>query len=193
MRMRRIRGCIGLGVLSFWIAGCPATGPVGDQNTNDNSDGGGTDVEAGVEIMIPNEGQNHVSVGQQATYEANPPASGPHWSGAGIAPVAAGVYESVLEEEQWVHNLEHGYVVLLYDCLGSCEPALIDDLQAIFGAAPPSEVFGTTKLVITPYDGLPLSFAVVAWDRQLHLDTLDQDAVLDFYGAHVDQGPEAVP
>ncbi len=92
-----------------------------------------------------------------------------------------------------MHNLEHGYVVLLFDCHGSCPPDLLDDLQAQFNAAPPSEVFGNTKLVITSYDGLPFAFTVVAWDWQMHLETLDQQAILDFYSQFVDQGPEAIP
>lgn len=207
MRLRRIGCCVGPCVLALWVTGCTVAGPGGNQNTNDNGapsngnqsnnngndNGDGDDIEAGVEIMIPNEGQDHVPVGRQVTYQANPPASGPHWSAAGIAPVAAGVYETAQEEEQWVHNIEHGYVVLLYDCRGQCELNLLDELQALFDAAPASVVFGDTKLVITPYDGLPFSFAVVAWDRQLHLRTLDEEAVLDFYVTHVDQGPEAAP
>lgn len=204
MRRRRIWCCIGLGVLASWVAGCPATGSGDNQNTSDNSsngddnnpngsDDGGTDAEAGSEIMIPNEGNDHVPVGQQVSYQANPPASGPHWSALGIAPVAAGVYEPALEEEQWVHNLEHGYVVLLFDCHGTCPPGLANDLQALFDATPPSEVFGNTKLVITAYDGLPFSFTVVVWDWQLHLEALDQEAVLTFYSEHVDRGPEAIP
>ncbi|MBI3834347.1 MAG: DUF3105 domain-containing protein [Planctomycetes bacterium] len=184
MGLRRSWCGFGFGVFAFWITGCVPTG---------SGSAGGTGVQAGVEITIPNEGHNHVPVGQQVTYQANPPASGPHWSAAGVAPVAAGVYQSALEEEQWVHDLEHGYVVLLYDCHGTCPPGLLNDLQALFDAAPPSATFGDTKLVITPYDGLPFSFTVVAWDWQLHLKTLDQQAVLDFYGEHVDQGPEAVP
>lgn len=178
----------GLGVLALWVAGCNVAGQ-GSQNGN--LDGSG--VQSDVEIEIPNEGNQHVPVGQQVTYQTNPPASGPHWSAAGIAPVAAGVYSSALEEEQWIHNLEHGYVVLLYDCHGTCPATLADDLQSVLDAAPPSATFGDTKLVITPYDGLPHSFTVVAWDWQLHLKTLDQQVILNFYNEHVDQGPEAVP
>lgn len=207
---------VGLGVLALWLGGCPSSDVGGGQNTNDNSatgndnssndnssnDNGSNDnsngdgtggIEAGVEITFPNEGAQHVPFGEQVTYESNPPASGPHWSQSGAAPVAAGLYESALEEEQWVHNLEHGYVVFLYDCRGPCQPALLDDLQELLNAAPPSETFGNTKLVIAPYSGLPFLFTAVAWDRQLHLDTLDQAALLDFYSRYVDQGPELVP
>lgn len=205
-----------MGLVILSAIGCPSTGP-GDPNSNDNHNGhdngndnsnrndnsngndnsndnnGGDEIQPGITIEIPNEGAEHVSVGEQVNYDDNPPASGPHWSSTGIAPVPAGVYDEALEEEQWVHNLEHGYVVILFDCGGPCLPSLLDDLQELFDAAPPSELFGNTKLVITPYDGLPFTFAVVAWNHQLHLETLDASALLDFYGEFVDQGPEAVP
>ena len=207
MKRRQIGWSRGGCVLAFAGAGCPSA-DVGDgQNANDNgatdndnssndigsSDNGSDGVEAGVEIVIPNEGAEHVPVGQQVTYLANPPASGSHWSEAGIAPVEAGLYETALEEEQWVHNIEHGDVVILYDCHGPCQPALLDDLQGFFDSTPPSELFGNIRLVIAPYAGLPFSFTAVAWDRQLHLETLDEAALLDFYDRHVDQGPEQVP
>jgi len=210
MQWRDLGQYIGLCVLVLSAAGCP-TGGVGNNNNdntnenqndneNDNTDDNenengndNSDVEAGVELEIPNEGAQHVSVGEQATYQSNPPASGPHWSQGGFAPVPAGVYETALEEEQWVHNLEHGYVVVLYDCGGPCLPALLDDFQDFFDSAPPSQEFGNTKLVITPYSGLPFFLTAVSWDRQLHLETLDEAALLDFYETHVDHGPEHVP
>lgn len=199
-----------LGVILL-VAGCPSGGGDGNQNGNDNTNtntntntnnntntnGNGNDntdeFEPGVDTLIPNEGAAHVPVNEQVDYDANPPASGPHWSAGGIAPVAAGVYEEALEEEQWIHNLEHGYVVILFDCRGPCQPTFIEQLDELFEAAPPSEMFGNTKLVISPYDGLPFAIAAVAWDHQLHLESFDQETLLEFYGTYVDQGPEDVP
>lgn len=199
-------------IATVFIAGCPAGGAGGNQNGNDNTNGNansnsnnnansnnnsndntGQDIEPGVDLLIPNEGHAHVPVGQQVEYVANPPASGAHWSSSGTAPVPAGFYETTLEEEQWVHNLEHGYVVILYDCRGPCSKAVIDQLDGFFAAAPPSQHFGNVKLVISPYDGLPFAFVAIAWDHQLHLESFDADALLDFYETYVDQGPELVP
>lgn len=181
-----------LGLVVMLTAGCPP-GSGNGGSTDDGGDMNDDGVEPGVEITIPNEGNEHVPVRQQVTYDANPPASGPHWSQGGVAPAPAGFYETTVEEEQWVHNLEHGYVVVLYDCGGSCPEGLLADLQGLFDAAPPSSVFGTTKLVITPYAGLPHLVMAVAWDTQLSLDTYDETALLDFYDRHVDQGPELAP
>ncbi len=162
-------------------------------NGNDNTGNGDAGGSAAVEISIPNEGAEHVSVDTQVTYESNPPASGPHWSMPGLAPTTAGLYEVTVEEEQWVHNLEHGYIVILYDCGGPCGKGLLNDLQGFFNEAPPSPNFGNTKLVIAPYDGLPHLHTAVAWDVQLHLDAFDRTALLEFYDSHLDRGPQAAP
>lgn len=174
-----------LTALSLLLAGCPAVSP----DDGDN----GSDVPVGVEIAVPNEGAAHVPVGEQVVYLSNPPASGSHWSAAGVAPVAGGVYETTLDEEQWVHNLEHGYVVVLFDCADDCDEAFLAELTDLFLDAPQSSVFGTTKLVIAPYDGLPHLLTAIAWDRQLHLEQFDQDVLLDFYETYLDQGPELAP
>ncbi len=136
MSQRRFPWLMVLGLLALAPAGCPSA-DVGDgQDTtddgatdDDNGDSNGGDgVEPGVDIMVANEGAAHVPVGEQVTYQANPPASGSHWSQGGVAPVAPGFYETAVEEEQWLHNLEHGYVVVLYDCRGPCHAELLDDL-----------------------------------------------------------------
>ena len=141
---------------------------------------------------VPNEGGGHVPEGTVVDYESNPPASGPHYSGFGLAPVAAGFYEEALRPERWVHNLEHGYVVVLYDCPGDCDPSFLAQLQSPFNDTPPSK-FGTRKMVITRYAGLQPSIMAVAWDVQRDFDTFDNDGILAFYVRRVDQGPEDLP
>lgn len=178
------------------LAGCVPTngGSSGNGNANVNrNDNGNGNVPVNVDIAVANEGAVHLPVGQQATYIANPPASGPHWSAFGIAPVAAGFYDEELEEEQWVHNLEHGYVVVLYDCKGECSRGLLNDLEEFFQIAPPSPTFGNVKLVISQYAGLPHRLTAVAWDVQRHFDAFDEAGLVDFYTTYVDTGPEAVP
>ncbi|WP_139978187.1 DUF3105 domain-containing protein [Nocardioides litoris] len=62
---------------------------------------------------------NHVEQGQSVTYDTAPPAFGPHWNVAGVAP--ATFREKYYGEndrpplEALVHNLEHGYTILWYD------------------------------------------------------------------------------
>jgi hypothetical protein len=149
-------------------------------------------VETPVERHVPNEGDEHVPVGTDIQYATNPPASGPHYAQPGLAPAQAGMYDEALLDEIWVHNLEHGYIVILYDCDGDCDEAFLDQLQVVFDATPPS-AFGNRKMVITRYPGLQPAFMAVAWDVQLDFDSLDAPGMLAFYERHVDNGPEDLP
>lgn len=144
------------------------------------------------EREVANEGSEHVPVGTPVPYSANPPASGAHYSGGGIAPTAKGFYEEVVPPEVWVHNLEHGDVVVLYDCIGECDPVFLNSLRSLTDAVPPSK-FGTKKIVITRYPGLSPRIMAVAWDVQLDFASFDQAGLVSFYQRHVSQGPEDEP
>ena len=144
------------------------------------------------ERLVPNEGATHVAVGTTVQYATNPPASGPHYSAAGISPAAKGFHDETLRPEIWVHNLEHGDVVVLYDCAGTCATDFLDQLRALPNAVPPSS-FGTKKIVITRYPGLATPIIAVAWDVQLDFQSFDQDGLISFYERHEGKGPEDEP
>lgn len=60
------------------------------------------------------QGREHVTPEAVAafTYNSNPPTSGPHlptW-------VKAGVYDAPQSEGELIHSLEHGYVIVNYNC-----------------------------------------------------------------------------
>lgn len=140
---------------------------------------------AGVILNVPNEGRLHVDSDSNPTYATNPPASGPHFE----VPADTGFYCEQLATGHWVHSLEHGYIVVLFDPQKAgplAEPAL----RGLLAIAPASPTFGNQKLVITPYSGLAHAFCVVAWNRQLYLDLPDVCAILSFYQTYIDQGPE---
>lgn len=199
------RHVLSIVALSAWVAGAGCAPVAGGENTNTNTSPGnfndnlhendhpGDSTMFGMELHVPNEGAAHVPVGQEVVYTANPPASGAHWSQAGFAPAPAGFYEETVEEERWVHNLEHGYVVVLYDCGATCTAELLDALHSLFDDAPPSTIFGFAKMVIAPYGGLPGEITAIAWDVQMHLESFDAEALLAFYERHLDQGPELAP
>ena len=60
-------------------------------------------------------------------------------------------------------------------------------LTALFDAIPPSPVCGlepgglSPGPVIARFDDMAWPFAAIVWDRVLPLQTLDQQAILDFY------------
>jgi hypothetical protein len=135
---------------------------------------------------LPDEGFQHVREGSAITYQAHPPASGPHYP----VPAQTGVYPGGLATGYWVHSMEHGYIVLVY------KPPVSADVLAAFQQMvrdfPPSK-FGNVKLVVAPYPDMPHKFAVLSWDWRLVLDTLDREKILEFYRAHVDHGREDIP
>jgi hypothetical protein len=117
-------------------------------------------------------------VGGDIKYTDPPPVGGNHnpcWT-------PWGVHETEVPDEKWVHNLEHGGVVYLYNCKDGCD-AEVKQLEAIVKSQ-------GNYAVLTPYSLLPKRFAIVAWEHRLVSDCLDLDAYKEFYKEHVGRGPE---
>ncbi|HTC85755.1 MAG TPA: DUF3105 domain-containing protein, partial [Candidatus Acidoferrum sp.] len=70
----------------------------------------------------PDMGRTHIAPGSAQTYLSCPPASGNHYFATGIGPIAARYYgpDEATIPQGWVHNLEHGALVVLYSCKGGC-------------------------------------------------------------------------
>ena len=62
------------------------------------------------------------------------------------------------EDDHWVHNLEHGGIVYLYDCPGGCE-AEETQLREMFDSRPAGTV------IVTPYAGQVTPSEITAVDR----------------------------
>ncbi len=78
---------------------------------------------------------NHVDQPQKVTYDVAPPAYGPHWNVAGVAPAPFDekFYEADdrPELEALVHNLEHGYTILWYDETIADDATQLNQIKAI--------------------------------------------------------------
>lgn len=57
-------------------------------------------------------GRDHVSDIYGVKYASNPPTSGPHF----VIWAKRGVYDRVLSDGYLIHSLEHGYIVMSYNC-----------------------------------------------------------------------------
>lgn len=141
-------------------------------------------------VAVANEGAAHVEEGTAVEYRHSPPASGPHYTRT----VEYDVYEQAIPSPYWVHNLEHGAIVLLYRCPDQQEscPDVLRELEELYERTPPGK-YSEAKLVATQYPGMETPYAVLAWNRILELDELDEQQVLEFYRAWVDKGTEDVP
>ena len=136
---------------------------------------------------VDDEGRVHVDAGAEISYRHTPPSSGPHYG----RPANYGVYSSKVPEGAWVHNLEHGGIVLLFKCDGDCDSKAAE-IESIYGGLPVG-AFGEVKLIATPYQRAPTDYTLLAWGWQEDLESLDPARVERFYRDLVDKGPENAP
>ena len=134
--------------------------------------------------------RRHIAPGPtHEPYNTDPPTSGPHYS----IPAKAGFYTDALPDEQLVHNLEHGYVVIWYnaDDLTPDERALlVADIGGAMKVAGNSPSTGTPKLIAVPRPTLKYRLALSTWGRLDVLPRFDQQEILRFIAAFRDKSPE---
>jgi hypothetical protein len=130
----------------------------------------------------PDMGHNHIGAGEKVTYTYCAPASGNHVNRPGTAgPIPARVYgpgDSVIPQG-WIHNLEHGGLVVLYR--GDSPGATPDgqaQLRAFQSAFPPVENCGP---VIARFDQMSTPFQALLWGRVLLMDSWDPALVTAFW------------
>jgi len=144
---------------------------------------------------IPDEGPaTHVDPSTTPTYKFYPPTSGPHYSLQGSAPVPWQTIDNLVEG-QFVHNLEHGGIAILYNCPSGNDCTILKTQleNYVKNLAPAEPQFGKVKLVMTPYSkGMQKKIALVAWHFVDFLDAYDQNEITRFYENHVDKGPEPI-
>jgi hypothetical protein len=145
-------------------------------------------AQASVGVQVPTEGQNHVDPGTVVTYQSRPPTSGSHyptWS------QTYGFMDPPLPTGIWLHNLEHGAVVYLYNCPSGC-PDLVQQLKDLYPTLPLGRNArgGQPRAIIQAYTDMDHKLAAVAWGWKLELDEFDQDLLTRFFEQRIDRGPE---
>lgn len=114
-----------------------------------------------------------------------PPVFGNHYD----TPRPPGVYDSPVSEGNFIHDLEHGAVVILYNCPSGCADE-VNQFRGLLTSLPRSRDFNEVKLVVSPNSKIQHPIALLAWDYEQDLESYDVDAIRAFYQAHVDKGPE---
>jgi hypothetical protein len=136
----------------------------------------------------PDMGRTHVAPGTKVTYTYCAPASGSHYIGSGIGPIQPRVYgpSDTVIPEGWIHNLEHGGMVILYrgDSAGATPEGQVQ-LHAFYDQFPNSPVCnipkGSIGPVIARFDQMSSPFQAIVWGRVLPLDTFDQAKILAYW------------
>jgi hypothetical protein len=132
-------------------------------------------------------GRNHIVAPANQRYAACPPASGPHYAGAD-GPIAARYYspDDATLPQGWIHNLEHGGMIILYSCdKGACDAATQQALQDLFKSFPASPICakpkGSIGPVITRFEEMKKPIAALLWGRVLFQDKLDTAQLLEYF------------
>jgi hypothetical protein len=130
-------------------------------------------------VRVAEMGASHVVPGEDhPPYNSVPATSGPHF-GHPLAPVRWGVYDSSLADEVLVHNLEHGYVNVHYDCPDGC-PELVQQLTDIVDKA--ADRGG--KVLMSPYPDMDARIALTAWTFIDRFDEFDEKRISEFVNSH---------
>ena len=165
---------------------------------------------------IKDEGRGHVDIGTQVDYNSNPPTSGKHYADW----VRSGFYSEPKDDRNLVHSLEHGYVIMSYNCekkVGWIPEVLAHGIeevatesaqtQSTSSALPASfisedchklvdqliavyEKKGKTRLIVIPRLNLDTRIALSAWGYLDKFNDFDEQRITKFIDAHLNMGPE---
>jgi hypothetical protein len=154
--------------------------------------GGGEGESVGQQQV--NDGTEHVAPGTvfpdaERPYSSTPGTSGPHWDPSALA--NWGVYTTPQPEEQLIHSLEHGGIVIWYDP-EALAPDQVSQLADYVNRQTSSGISGRYKFILSPWEGPDFGhpIAVTSWRQLLYLDEVDMDAIEAFQRAHYGRAPE---
>lgn len=133
-----------------------------------------------------NQGQEHITQGQKhKPYNSDLPSSGPHYNDNN-APTPWGVYTQEVPSEVFVHNEEHGGVIIAY------KPDLPKDqiakLQHLFAPPYSDKNFAPIKAILMPRAENKQPIQMASWTRTFSLDSYDQAKIEKFYLNNVNNG-----
>ncbi|MBI2640048.1 MAG: DUF3105 domain-containing protein [Candidatus Sungbacteria bacterium] len=141
-------------------------------------------------IFYPSVGAEHIPLGSTPPkpYNSNPPSSGGHFGSS----ANWGVYDYEVNDQIFIHNMEHGGVWIAYK--PDVPAKVIDQLKEIV------QEYGGSKLVMAPRPANDTDIAVTAWSRVLkfnlsgeELSDAEAKQIKGFYKSYKNHGPEFVP
>ncbi len=150
-------------------------------------------------IEVSDQGRGHIPQKEWENffYNSNPPTSGQHdavWTKAGI-------YEDVQADGHLVHSLEHGYVILSYNCTKVSEKGKAQsakDCDTLKKQLAEIANIKLWKIIVVPRPQLDVPLAVTAWNQiekfekidSTGLKDLDKEKIQAFIQAFQNHGPE---
>ncbi len=134
----------------------------------------------------------HVAIGSDIQWDSNPPSSGPHF------PIWAAyqAYDTPVPRGYYVHDLEHGAIVFVFNCGDAGCPDVVAAFHAASDSLPDDPLCTSAgegirvRTVITPDPLLDVTVAAAAWGWTYKGDCVDLPSLEAFAAAHYGQGPE---
>jgi hypothetical protein len=158
----------------------PTVAVYGDPNVAGTIDDG----EVRTTLDIPDGGTSHVQPGTFVQYTSNPPSSGAHYS----QPLSAGFYDNAVPDGHIVHSLEHGYVVIWYNCDGlsddDCQ-VLKDQIKNLMSYVGGSKLIGMNRT-----GNMKHLIALTSWGKLAFLDAFDDVFIKSFIATNKLHSPE---
>jgi hypothetical protein len=191
-RLLYIVAATGLVALAIVLGVVFLTGAGGDDDLAATMEAGGCQLKTVAAEVGDHSAQ--LDATSNPKWNTDPPTSGPHWP----VPAVYGEYDTPLKPAQFVHNLEHGAVFVLY---GPQVPAAtIQQLRDFYNE-------DTRGMLLAPYAKLKDKIALGAWtvpddfepggtNGKAYLATctrFDQDAFAAFRNDLRFKGPERFP
>ncbi len=151
--------------------------------------------------VTANMGRQHVGKGSPLSYLFCPPTSGTHYNNeSNFSPARPGFYDpdAAIGPGSWIHNLEHGYAVVLYRCAEGICPSedVLTEIRRFVNNGPQTPVAAScgirSKMVAARFDDIATPFALLTWDRASLLESFEFDVAQTFASRWMEKsGPEA--
>ena len=185
-RKRYLFTGIASAIALLFIGSLLVPGGSGQHSSSNRSLNTGGPVE-----ILDDQGRSHIEPGQPGgPYLTSPATSGPHWitNPSEIvstgSPARWGAYGTPLRDEVQLHNLEHGGIVLNYNCSENCSE-LVDQLQSLIPGS-------GAQFIIAPYPNMSSRIAITSWRHIDQMDEFDADRLNAFIDAYLDRALESV-
>lgn len=136
---------------------------------------------------IPIMSSSHIPVDSDpGKYNSDPPTSGPHYP----EEAQAGFYDTNIYQYPagyLVHNLEHGYIIFWYNCVGLSESACFELKSQIKTVM---DDVSNVKVIAYPWDSIEVPVVMTSWGRLQKMEIFDAAQARAFYKNNLKHSPE---
>ena len=129
-------------------------------------------------------GRNHIQQGQSYKYDSDFPASGPHSE----QPATWGAYKQEIPNENVIHNMEHGGIVITYS--PDLDEQTVTKIERLFAKPYSNQKFIPSKAIVMPGSKNDKPIVMRSWNRLMKLDSFDEQTMIDYYLTNIGKSPE---